>query len=201
MAVPNPYITYKEFRPQALSPLMLLPPEIRILIYKYAAHNDTTETIFYGPTRGYFYDKRHFTAPLALLRTCQQISEEASPIFFANVHLRFIQNCGSILQVRSCGPIVPAAIRRLHLDLDVASCDPALYLLKGVIGYPEGLRFVHIDWTDRHIPMMRNDAFETPLVDFLRRLSGLEVLRLSGDYGRDFLQCAKKSLNKRVIAS
>ncbi len=96
---------------------------------------------------------------------------------------------------------MPSAIRRLRLDLDVASCDPALYLLGDLIGTPDSLRFVHIDWTDRHIPTMRNDAFETPLVDLLQRFYGLEVLVLSGDYGKDFFQCAEQSLQARVVAS
>ncbi|KAI1120066.1 hypothetical protein F5Y10DRAFT_290404 [Nemania abortiva] len=191
---------FRKPSPQPSFHFMLLPFEIRIMIYKYAAYNYTTEVGFCGPTRGYIYDKQDFTAPLALLQTCRQISEEASPIFFADVDLCFFQDCGSVLVVRSCGPIVPSAIRRLRLDLDVASCDPALYLLQWVVGQPEGLRVVHISWTDRHIPTIRNDAFDTPLIGFLQQLEGLEVLMLSGDYGNDFLQCAQRSLRAKVVA-
>lgn len=94
--------------------------------------------------------------------------------------------------------MVPSAIRRLHLDLEVAACDPALRFLEGFIGQPRGLRFIHIHWTDRNIPTMQNNAFETSLVKFLQRIAGLDVLVLSGSYRKDFFQYVEKSLHAEV---
>jgi hypothetical protein len=153
----------------------LLLFEIRIHVYKNSAYNYTTQVSFYRPMRGYYYDRRGFPGRPALLQTCRRISDEAGPVFYANAYFRFIQNCGSILKVSSCGPIVSSATRHLQLDLDASSCDPALSFSNSLLGQPNDVRSVQINWADSCIPMVRKSAFGTPLLKFLARLRGLRV--------------------------
>ncbi|KAI1752887.1 hypothetical protein F4782DRAFT_498952 [Xylaria castorea] len=181
--------------------LFLLPAEIRNLIYRYASVNYTIDESFVSPFRGYSYNPRDFREPPPLLLTCRQIYREASPIIFSDVHFRFLQDCGSILIVRRCGPIVPAAIQSLRLDMDACSYEPAVQYLQRLLGQTGRPRRLHLCWGPSQIPTMRNDAFQPALMDFLGSLKSLTTLILSGAYGDDFYKFTKKSLRARVITT
>ncbi|KAI1169932.1 hypothetical protein F4777DRAFT_584402 [Nemania sp. FL0916] len=179
--------------------LLLLPAEIRTLIYQYASVNYTIEESFYSPVRGYFYHPRDLLQPPPLLLTCWQVYREAAHVIFSNVHFQFLQDRGSILIVRRCGPIVPAAIQSLRLDMDACSYEPAVQYLQRLLGQAGRPRHLHLCWGPSRIPTMRNDAFQPGLMDFLGSLDSLTTLVLSGSYGHDFYQFTKKSLRARVI--
>ncbi|KAI0147052.1 hypothetical protein GGR57DRAFT_264650 [Xylariaceae sp. FL1272] len=180
--------------------LISLPLEVRLLIYEYCAINYTSESVFFWPMRAYQHQPEDFPGQPALLLTCRQIFHEASPILHSTVHFNFQQNCGSIMKVRSCGPIVPSLVRSLHLDLDFSSCAPAISFLDSLFDGSQSIKFLSVSWTDCHIPIIRNDAYKTPLLRFVEGMEGLRVLTLTGEYGEDFLQSAKKLLQAEILA-
>ncbi|KAI0437926.1 hypothetical protein F4803DRAFT_536841 [Xylaria telfairii] len=179
--------------------LLLLPAEIRNLIYQYARVNYITEESFFSPFRGYSYNPLDFPDPPPLLLTCRQIYKEAAPIIFSEVHFGFYQNCGSILIVRRCGPIIPAAVQSLGLCMDACSYEPAVQYLQKLLGQAARPKRLHLFWGPSTIPTMRNDAFQPILMDFLVSLQSLTTLVLSGNYGEDFYEFAKSCLDARVI--
>ncbi|XXG95820.1 hypothetical protein Hte_002091 [Hypoxylon texense] len=206
--VPTSTETTLQVGRQSALHLLTLPPELRHHIYEYCAVNYTAEVSFYSPFRGYSLDPRRFLRAPPLLRTCRQLAREAGPVLSARVGLRFQQGAGSVLSVSACGPVAPSAIRRLHLDLDPSSCEPALRFLETFLlddPTPTGISTVRVRWSKVGVPEKEMDAmgdachFWRPAVAFLGRLKGLRVLELVGDYHADFVPCANEALGIEVV--
>ncbi|CAI6294784.1 unnamed protein product [Periconia digitata] len=184
------------FHSQHLSPLFLLPTELRHRIYEY--YLAFTHSSFLAdslrPTVEYLDPSKPYTTALpSLPQTCKRAYTELAPMLASTAALR-VYHPGA-RNGRRIGFAVHGRLRfeRLRcliliIDLEYAYWNEWLEFFGAVVARAEGLECVVVDWAPRRAAVragtweVRRDAKkERIFLDLLKGLRGLRVVRFYGE--------------------